>query len=360
MSRSLHLSIPEPCHEGWDKMSQVEKGRFCQSCQKTVVDFSQMSDNEVIEYISKASTQTCGHFYTDQLERSLVEQAEPKKSWWRRGWNVAAASLLFSTASYAQGNIKVKKAKTHTVAMEMKGDDCRVRIDGLVSLNYNLPGTVLNSETLLPIEGVSVVTSFSREGVISDSNGRFVAKQLPTDTITQLEVSAIGYKSIKVPVSFFDARVFEPLTIYLDQDFVEMGTVVVTRTVCYTKQEETTGLLLTRVEKEYTLFDTFMNSPIVRRIADTFSLFSGFKVYPNPAIAGSVINVQMDFFEKGTYKVELFNPIGQLVNSRKVDLVKDQQVVSIPLERSLSKGMYIVRINHESSKKRYTKKVVVN
>jgi len=47
MAKQLQLQIPSPCHENWENMSQVEKGRFCASCEKKVIDFSYMSDREI-------------------------------------------------------------------------------------------------------------------------------------------------------------------------------------------------------------------------------------------------------------------------------------------------------------------------
>jgi len=32
MSKKFQLQIREPCHEDWDKMTPVDKGRFCDSC----------------------------------------------------------------------------------------------------------------------------------------------------------------------------------------------------------------------------------------------------------------------------------------------------------------------------------------
>ncbi len=359
MSKSIKLSIPEPCHEGWDNMTPNAKGRFCQSCQKTVVDFSLMSDQQIIDYIAKASTNTCGHFYRDQLDRSLVEEPELKKSWWRRGWNVVAASLLLSTASYAQGSVR-KKAKTHTKSMDIKPEDYQSPIDGDIALMmFDLVGIVQDSETLMPIEGVTVTLEGKKTAVVTDARGVFKSMPLSIINVSYLNFSAIGYKTAKVPVSYLDRKGPEAPTIYLDKEFQEMDTVVVTAEVSRKVSYSTTGFTVTRCAEELTLFDKLVSNPLVRKIVDTFSS-SSVKIYPNPAIAGSILNILLDFSEKGPYKLELFNAIGQLVQLREIDIVKDQQVVTIPLEKNIAKGMYIVRINHQESKKRYTKKVVVN
>ena len=47
MSKKFQLQIPEPCHESWEKMNPVEQGRFCNSCQKAVIDFTGMSDAQL-------------------------------------------------------------------------------------------------------------------------------------------------------------------------------------------------------------------------------------------------------------------------------------------------------------------------
>ena len=46
----LKITIPQPCHEDWDKMLPNPRGRHCNACAKTVVDFSIMSDVEVQQF----------------------------------------------------------------------------------------------------------------------------------------------------------------------------------------------------------------------------------------------------------------------------------------------------------------------
>jgi len=66
------VSIPEPCHEDWNKMTPDDKGRFCGSCAKSVFDFSNKSDDEIQSTLEdNKGTKLCGRFKTTQLNRPL-------------------------------------------------------------------------------------------------------------------------------------------------------------------------------------------------------------------------------------------------------------------------------------------------
>lgn len=68
MKPNYSISIPKPCHEDWSKMTPNEKGRFCQSCSKTVVDFTKMNVNEIQDYIQlNKDNRICGHIKQSQL-----------------------------------------------------------------------------------------------------------------------------------------------------------------------------------------------------------------------------------------------------------------------------------------------------
>jgi len=83
MKKELYIQIPEPCHEDWNKMSPADQGRYCQSCCKEVVDFSMMTDQQIIHFLSKPRGKTCGNFNSDQLNRIITEPATPaKKKFW--------------------------------------------------------------------------------------------------------------------------------------------------------------------------------------------------------------------------------------------------------------------------------------
>ena len=64
------ISIPKPCNENWNSMSPNKNGRFCNSCNKTVIDFTKMNNPEIQKYFIENSGQEriCGHFKLNQIE----------------------------------------------------------------------------------------------------------------------------------------------------------------------------------------------------------------------------------------------------------------------------------------------------
>jgi hypothetical protein len=64
----MKINIPNPCHEDWAKMTSNEQSRFCGSCQKTVIDFTNFSAEEIQIYFTKHYGQkVCGRFKKQQL-----------------------------------------------------------------------------------------------------------------------------------------------------------------------------------------------------------------------------------------------------------------------------------------------------
>ncbi|MGB6268263.1 MAG: energy transducer TonB [Olleya sp.] len=68
MANYYSIKIPEPCHEGWDTMTPKDKGRFCVSCNKTVVDFTKMDTYQIQDFlIENKDERICGHIKQEQL-----------------------------------------------------------------------------------------------------------------------------------------------------------------------------------------------------------------------------------------------------------------------------------------------------
>lgn len=66
----VQYSIPQPCEKSWNEMIPESLGRFCGSCEKSVVDFTAMSDFSIVNYLeAHKNEQVCGRFTKPQLER---------------------------------------------------------------------------------------------------------------------------------------------------------------------------------------------------------------------------------------------------------------------------------------------------
>lgn len=73
-SNQAKIVLTNPCSENWDSMQVDPVGRFCQSCQKSVIDFSSKSDDEIKAFLKdKKGKKLCGRFYVHQVERIRIE-----------------------------------------------------------------------------------------------------------------------------------------------------------------------------------------------------------------------------------------------------------------------------------------------
>ncbi len=97
MKRSNYLlTIDKPCSESWDEMSPTDSGRFCANCAKNVIDFTSLSDDQVLTIIKKSSGNLCGRLEESQMNRFLVSKAEPSNK--ARFFQLLTGLFLLSAA----------------------------------------------------------------------------------------------------------------------------------------------------------------------------------------------------------------------------------------------------------------------
>ena len=57
------------CDQSWDEMKPNKRGRLCQKCDKTIIDFSKMSFTEIAFKMSETNEATCGFYLPEQIDR---------------------------------------------------------------------------------------------------------------------------------------------------------------------------------------------------------------------------------------------------------------------------------------------------
>lgn len=63
------MRIESPCHENFSKMDKRANGRFCSSCEKVVIDLTNMSNEQIAEHLKKQSSSSiCIRAKSFQLE----------------------------------------------------------------------------------------------------------------------------------------------------------------------------------------------------------------------------------------------------------------------------------------------------
>lgn len=198
--QKIKLSIPEPCHENWNRMTPTQQGRFCNACAKQVVDFSAMSDAEVLNYFSGIKNEkVCGRAYPDQLDRMITMPVYPKKKWLGY-WNYITMLFLFfskTTTTKAQGGIKVvslAQVKTNSpvnVVQSLQGKVGEVVIDN----NSIIKGRVIDTDGQ-PIAGAGITKKGTNQGVLSDSYGNYKISVNKVSDI--LQINAVGFQKLEI------------------------------------------------------------------------------------------------------------------------------------------------------------------
>ena len=208
----MKLSIPKPCHENWNKMSPTEKGKFCGSCQKEVIDFTQMTKVEIKEFfMNKAFQSSCGRFENRQIESFNRAEIKPKRINSKPWWIAAATFFLFVNRGFSQGSpqspkVKQKQVQTDStknkapVAMEAPkpnnvdpGDDVIISDDLKLDSFIFIKGQVLDGfGDTLPF--VSIVIENTNFGTVTDTNGNFklIVPKEHRDSLT-LKFTHIGH-----------------------------------------------------------------------------------------------------------------------------------------------------------------------
>lgn len=187
MINKINITVPEPCGEKWNAMTNSEKGKFCALCQKNVIDFTSFTDREILNYYN-LNSKICGRFNSDQLNRNLILPKE-KSSFWM----LAAASIIsffgfgIQTAK-AQQVVKTEQTdnKTNAIIIEKNKKNKLEIITGIVTDGAG------------PIPGVYVSTKDSKRKTETDLNGNYTIEVKKRDVLV---FSYIGYKSVEQKIS---------------------------------------------------------------------------------------------------------------------------------------------------------------
>ena len=170
MKHKIQIFIPEPCHEGWQNMTPVEKGRFCASCQKTVLDFTHLSDNEIINLVSKNDA-LCGRINVSQLNRNLIETKTKSNYFGYFATSVLAFLGLGAESVVAQERPVVIQTDIKYLDV-VKISKKKITVIGVVTNDGNEP-----------LPGAKVIIKGTKKCIYADKNGKYTIEVKPGKTL---------------------------------------------------------------------------------------------------------------------------------------------------------------------------------
>lgn len=179
------IDIPKPCHENWNTMTPDDKGRFCAQCSKTVIDFTRMSDHQIVRLLENSDSKICGHVTTDQLNRTISSN-EPvfQRTFYPLPQLLSGLLLLsLSSCNFAQKQV-TKPEQPHLILGEI------VRQPEDPETHNTIKGTVVDSLTseLLPNMKLRLFDDTTIIGsTYTDINGNFKLN-LPATTNESLRL----------------------------------------------------------------------------------------------------------------------------------------------------------------------------
>lgn len=223
MKNKLTISIPNTCHEKWQNFTQTATGKMCGTCDTVVVDFTTMTDSDIIKFFIQRQAHTCGRFRPDQLRSYAI--IPPVKV--HLGYTLLKAGLfsmlmaLIAKPAVAAGfTEKGKMAVPHQTELATHLEQSRADDNAHI-----VEGVVKSVEDNQPIAGVNVYQKGTVEGTVTDIDGRF---QFPTklNPGDVLVFSFIGFETYEYKVAEQQA---ETLAIQLDLqlDVQMLGAVMV-------------------------------------------------------------------------------------------------------------------------------------
>ena len=230
MNAKLDLTIPSPCSEKWDNFTPASGGGFCNNCSKVVVDFTKMTDAQILDYFEEHHGHTCGRFHSHQLKlysREGAIQVRPGMTILKAG----LISLLFALVSKpTNAQQTVPGAKTEVV------DQSKVPVGKTqtIAKEQVLKGIILSETDGEPLAGANIVLQGTPIGTTADENGRFEFPQKVKEGDVIL-IYFIGFETKEYQVPKISGSSLE---IVLKCDYQIMGELAIDTTFT----EEPSGL----------------------------------------------------------------------------------------------------------------------
>lgn len=204
-TNSYSLSIKNACQQQWSAMSDGQGGKFCMHCTKSVIDFTELSDQEIIQLLSQNTGNVCARVSPEQLNRDLLTY-HPKTK--RKG--LALFTGLFAMLTFENASGALRKSSVNTTIHHVDHSSSKLPVKWNLNTGSStidspqniIRGKVTGANTNLPLAYATVMIKNSNIGVLTDTMGLFtivIPDKLMAKEV-ELVVSSIGYTQAEIKI----------------------------------------------------------------------------------------------------------------------------------------------------------------
>ncbi len=186
-----HITVPSPCHADWDQMTGNDEIRFCEHCNLTVHNISELTYSRAARLVARSKGRLCVRYYRDS-EGVPITKRPPDKLHQiaRRVSRLAAGTFSASMSLSTAAAQTVASIQTNTISIAQLRPDKPAFASTIIGTITDPNGAV--------ISGASVVIS-NREAGLSfyfstSDDGSFRFDGLPGG-LYNLRVTAPGFAS---------------------------------------------------------------------------------------------------------------------------------------------------------------------
>ena len=153
------FSIPTPCAQPWAAMRPTADGRHCGACQTEVVDFTRLSEAQILAYLARrGGLPVCVLANANQVVPAAATR-------WRR-WLLAGLALLGWHPVTSCATKPPQQLPAQATAATAGPADAQAQ-------QLIIRGQVLDGATATVVPQVSVFINDTQFGTVTDEQGRF-------------------------------------------------------------------------------------------------------------------------------------------------------------------------------------------
>lgn len=198
------LKINNACSESWDKMEPNERGNYCKICEKTVLDFTRLSQKEILEKLNEANGEICARLTSSQFNTPIFDyryQNQNSIPYSKIAAGLVLASSLIATQPSQANNFRFENQIVQTINQESSSlaDNSAPKPQNTEPSDTTIfEGIVKSEDDELPIENarITFISLNKLITVYSDEYGKFIMK-IPSELIDTDNVVRVSYEEVE-------------------------------------------------------------------------------------------------------------------------------------------------------------------